>query len=292
MKFRLALVQMLVEGGRKQANVRRAIARIDEAASAGADIVLLPEAMTLGWTHPCSIGEADEVPGGCAYDELAEAARRNGIYVCSGLIERAGETIYNTAVLLDPEGELILHHRKINELDIAHGLYALGDRMAVAPTRFGTIGVMICADAFANDLVLSRSLCHMGADVILSPCSWAVDADHDNVREPYGGLWRDSYRPVAEEFSVWIAGASNVGPIAAGPWKGKKCIGCSLVIDAEGKVAGEGPYGVDAETILYVDVDPVERPARGDGWAERVRESVEAESVEASASVNIHGRKQ
>jgi len=44
---------------------------------------------------------------------------------------------------------------------------------------------MICADAFAKDHVLSRSLGYMGADIIISPCAWAVPADHDNLKTPY-----------------------------------------------------------------------------------------------------------
>ena len=45
----------------------------------------------------------------------------------------------------------------------------------------------------------------MGADVILSPSSWAVRPDHNNDINPYGKEWLDAYMPVASEFSVWIA---------------------------------------------------------------------------------------
>ena len=94
----------------------------------------------------------------------------------------------------------------------------------------------------------------MNADIILSPCSWAVPADHDNNTEPYGEEWREAYIPVAKDFSLWIAGASNVGWMTAGPWKGHKAIGCSLVIDNKGNVAANGPYGIDKDIIFYVDI--------------------------------------
>jgi predicted amidohydrolase len=113
---------------------------------------------------------------------------------------------------------------------------------------------MICADAFAPGHVISRTLGLMGAKLILSPCAWAVPADHDNVREPYGQLWGDSYGPVCREFKLWIAGASNVGQIASGPWAGRKCIGCSLLVGPDGQQLLMGPYGENAETILYADV--------------------------------------
>ena len=267
MSFKIALIQMTVEGGRKQANLRRAEDLIARAAADGADLALLPEAMDLGWTDPTSRTQAEPVPAGWPCRRLAAAAAEGGIFVCAGLTEADGDRVFNAAVLIDRQGKMLCKHRKLNELAIGHAFYDQGDRLNVAQTELGTLGLMICSDAFAPDLVLSRSLCYMGADVILSPSAWAVDADHDNAAEPYGQLWRDVYQPVARQFSVWIAAASNVGPITAGPWAGRKCIGCSLVVGPTGREVLRGPYGADAETILTVDVQPTPRPARGCGWA-------------------------
>ena len=264
--FNLALAQMLVEGGRKEANLRRALERINEAAGHGAQVVALPEALTLGWTHPSASSDADEIPDGFSCAKLRDAARRNNVYVCAGLIERAGQTIFNAAVLIDPQGEVILHHRKLTELEIGHEFYAQGDRLGVAHAPLGTFGVMICADAFARGQTVGRALGLMGADIILSPCAWAVPADHDNTKEPYGRLWLDSYCPVASGFRLWIIGVSSVGWLTGGPWKGRKCIGCSLVIGPDGRQILIGPYGHAADTILYVDIELEPRPARGDGW--------------------------
>jgi predicted amidohydrolase len=259
--FKLAMVQMLVEGGQKAANLRRAVQRIHEAAEGGANVVLLPEALTLGWTHASAGTQSEAIPAGESCQRLAQAAGESSVFVCAGLIERSGDRVFNAAVLIDPSGTVILHHRKLNELDIASGLYALGDRLGVAETPLGRIGLMICSDAFASGHVISRALGVMGARLILSPCAWAVPADHDNVREPYGQLWRDSYGPVAREFKIWIAGASNVGPIDSGPWAGRKCIGCSLLVGPDGQPALMGPYGENAEAILYADVT-LEAPRR------------------------------
>lgn len=252
---------MLVEGGAKESNLARAEAHLARARAAGAAVALLPEALDLGWTHGSARTDADPIPAGESCDRLCRAARANSLYVCAGLVERAGPDLYNSAVLIDPEGRVLLHHRKLNELDITQGLYRRGDRLGVAHTPFGTFGVMICADAFVPGQVVSRTLALMGADAILSPCAWAVPADHDNLREPYGQLWRDNYGPVARDFSLWIAGCSNVGPIRDGPWQGRNCIGNSLVIAPGGKAALVGPYGVDAETMLICDV---RRPPRGE----------------------------
>lgn len=264
--FRLAMVQMRVEGGLKEKNLQRAEERIAEAVRQGAQVVLLPKALTLGWTHPSSRADAEPIPGGEPFQRLSECARRHGVYVCAGLVEASQARVFNAAVLLGPSGELLLHHRKINELEIGHACYDLGDRLQVVSTPLAVFGVMICADAFARGQVLSRALGLMGAEVILSPCAWAVPKDHDNAREPYGKLWLDNYGPVARDFQLWIAGASNVGELTAGPWAGHRCIGCSLLVGPDGKQQLMGPYGADADTILYAEILPSNRPAQGDGW--------------------------
>jgi predicted amidohydrolase len=250
--MRLTIGQMLVEPGNKAANLARAERCVLE--SRDTDVVLLPEALTLGWTHPSALTEADAIPDGPSCQRLRAAARKRGVFVCAGLVERDSDKIFNAAVLIDPSGRVLIHHRKIYELDIAHSLYSRGDRLSVVETPFGRIGVMICADGFSPGQSISRSLALMGARYILSPCAWAVPAEHDNDREPYGKLWVDNYGVVTKAFEVTIAGASNVGPITAGPWQCRKCIGNSLVIGPGGQELGRGPYGENAETMVRVEI--------------------------------------
>lgn len=263
--FKLALAQMPVVGGQMVRNLSCAADFITRAAKEGADVVLLPEALDCGWCHSSASQCAGSIPDGEACQRLCEAAKTHGIHVCAGLVERDGGKLFNSAVLISAEGEVLLHHRKINELAMAHDLYACGDRLGVVDTPCGTIGLMICADGFAADLAVSRALGLMGAQIILSPCAWAVPPDHNNTEEPYGQLWLDSYGPVAKEFGLWIAGASNVGPITEGEWSGHPCIGCSLVVGPDGKPVLRGPYGVDAAELLLLDIELHASPFRGDG---------------------------
>ena len=253
-KYKLALLQMCVEGGNPQKNLAEAGKLIAQAAESGANVVLLPEMMDLGWTHPSVLTQAQSISDGETSRLLSRLARQYGLYICAGLSEIESGIIYNAAVLIDPAGEIILKHRKINELDIGRPFYSPGDRLNVCRTPLGTFGLMICADAAAGGQVLSRSLALMGADIILSPCAWAVPASHDNEAEPYGQEWLSAYQPVARDFSVWIAGCSYVGRLDAGPWQGWNAIGCSLVVDPRGEVAIKGSYGETASEILYVDI--------------------------------------
>ena len=265
-KFKLALVQMTVVGGDRNANLAHAREMIEEAASQNADVLLLPEAMDLGWTDPSALTEAQSIPDGQTSQLLISLAKKHEVFICSGLVEKAGEKVYNSAILINPKGEIILTHRKINELDIGHRYYALVEKLNVCETPFGTIGLLICADANTENHVLTRSLAYMGADVILSPSIWAVPPDHDNVKEPYGSTWENAYMPVAKDFAIWIASSSNVGKMTAGPWKDWNGIGCSMVVNHKGELVTKGPYGAKADTIIYIDIEPVSRTAQGTDW--------------------------
>ena len=264
--YKLGMIQMTVEAGNLRSNLNRASNRIEEAAKSGADIVLLPEVMDLGWCDPSSNQLSKEIPEGSTFKFLANIAETNKIHICAGITEREGDKVFNSAVLIDPNGKLKLKHRKLNELDIAHHLYDQGDRLNVVDTELGRIGLLICADANSLDYSLSKSLGYMGADLILSPCAWAVPPDHDNVLDPYGELWKNAYGPISSKFKLWFIGVSNVGKIEEGDWKGWNCIGSSLAFDPLGNEILQGPYGIEADTILYIDIALEDRPARGTSW--------------------------
>jgi predicted amidohydrolase len=251
--FLLGMGQMLVECGRPASNLERARGMIRRAAREGCRLVVLPECLDWGWTYPGAREGAQPLPGAHS-DSLAAEARVSRVYVAAGLVERAGDRLYNAAVLLSPEGEILLKHRKINELDIARDLYSTGASLAAVETPLGMLGVTICADNFPDSLELAASLARMGCRLLLSPCAWAVDADHDNTRNPYGALWLGSYTTLAARHDVTVVGVSNVGWLTGGPWQGRQCIGCSLAVGPEGRVLARGPYGVDAEDLIVVSV--------------------------------------
>lgn len=264
--MKLAMAQMLVEGGNKKDNLERASQRITAAAKNGADLILLPEILDLGWTHSSAKTEAEPIPGGSIYESLALAARKNNIYVCAGITEKEKDKVYNSAVLINRKGELLLKHRKVHELDIAHDVYSQGTGINTCETEFGTIGLLICADASAKDYVLTRAMGYLGADMILLPSSWAVPPDFDNAKTPYGDSWRKAFGSVCNEFNLTIASVSNVGEISDGPWKDWQCIGNSLFYGNEAEVINTLPHGEKADTIVYQKVVLVERPARGTSW--------------------------
>ncbi len=251
--LKLAMGQILVEGGKLPENLDRATQAIGLAARRDCQVVVLPECLDLGWTHPSARQLAAEIPGP-ASDVLGRAAAAAGIHVVAGLTERAGNRLYNAAVLIDADGQVRLKHRKINLLDIEQAVYSIGDRLQVVETAFGVVGVNICADNFPDSLALGHALARMGAQMILSPSAWAVPAEHDPAAEPYGALWEGAYTRLATLYEIPIVGVSNVGPISGGPWAGRKCIGCSLAVGPGGEILAKGPYGIAAEELVVVEI--------------------------------------
>jgi len=125
LSVRVGMCQLLVEGGEPERNMKRAREMVAKAADGRCQLVLLPETLDLGWTHPSALHEAAPIPGPRS-DELAELARTHGIYICAGLTELDGSAVYNTAVLIDEHGDIILKYRKINELTVGHVYYSIG----------------------------------------------------------------------------------------------------------------------------------------------------------------------
>jgi predicted amidohydrolase len=251
---RVGMAQILVRTGAVDENLSRAEAAVARARALDCDVVVLPECLDLGWTNPAARKLATPIPGPFS-DRLAAAARRHAIHLVAGLHERDGERLFNSSVLFDDTGQLLHKHHKINELDIAWDLYTRGDSLALAHTRFGRIAISICADNSPASVSLGHAAGHLGARMILSPCAWAVPADYDPAREPYGwNVWDDSYPVIARRHRMPVIGVSNVGPIEAGPWQGRSCIGSSLAVSGHGTVLVRGPYGANAEALLTVDL--------------------------------------
>lgn len=246
----VGLAQMRVVSGAVELNLQRAEHFIAQAAQAGCELVVLPECLDVGWCDGRARTLARPVPGPHAR-RLAEAARRHRVFVAAGLVERAGKQLFNAAVLIDEQGHTVLHHRKINEIDAAAGLYATGDRLGVANTRLGCIGLSICADNLpalqGDSLHIGHTLAAMGAQILVAPSAWAVPPEHDNTATPYGAVWRDAFRQLAQAHGLPVVGVSSVGCVEDGPWAGWPVIGASLAMGGDGRVAVQAAYGADAE---------------------------------------------
>jgi predicted amidohydrolase len=145
------------------------IREIDAIATEKPDIVCLGEEMINAGRSLDYLGAAEPIPGPST-ERLGEAARRNGMYLVAGLIERDGHAAYNTCVLIDRHGKVAGKYHKVYlpREEIEGGLTPGSDN-PVFDTDFGRIGMMVCWDA--EYIEPARALGYRGAEVILVPAA-------------------------------------------------------------------------------------------------------------------------
>src|SRR6187402_125310 len=147
--MRIGMAQLLVEGGEPDRNLERAAKLVRQAKAEQCDLVLLPEALDLAWTHPSALTEAEPIPGRFS-DFFCRLAAELGIWLCLGLTEKRNNKIYNAALLINDKGEIRHVYHKINLLEVEFPFYEPGRALTVVETPFGNIGINICADNYLH----------------------------------------------------------------------------------------------------------------------------------------------
>lgn len=268
---KIGMIQMSVVYHDPQQNLQRAEALVSHAVAIGAQICILPECMDLGWATPEAAALAGPIPGTISA-ALCAIARAHSVWLLSGITEKEECRIFNAAILISPDGTIHAKHRKINILTDVEYMYSVGDRLTVTNTPLGKIGISICADNLSPSLCLGHSLARMGAQMILSPCAWAVTADRDPAKEPYGQEWHVPYRSLSHSYHIPIVGVSNVGSMPVGKWAGWQAIGNSIAYDSDGTCAAVLPYGPNAECIRVIEIAIQQPQAFGTELAQKIYE--------------------
>jgi len=272
-KIKVGMLQIQVDFSDASGNLARAAAAVKKAAEAGAEICVLPEAMDLGWANPEAAELATPIPGPISV-LLSAMAVKNHVWLVSGMTEKDGDDVYNTALLISPQGVVMAKHRKINIVTGVEDVYTPGDRLQTVKTPLGRIGIDICADNFVTSLPLGHALARMGAEIILSPCAWAVTPERDPAADPYGAEWHEPYSLLSGLYHIPVIGVSNVGQVTAGTWKGWKAIGNSIAYDSDGTLKTVLPYGEDAACVRVIEVELKDPQYTGTALSEAVSKAI------------------
>jgi len=166
-KVRLATVHYVPSGKSPRANCEEYAPLIAEAAKQKADLVVLGETVPYVRVGKKPHETAEAVPGPST-EYFGELAKKNKLHVVVSLYERDGPAVYNTAVLLDPEGELLGKYRKVclPHSEVESGVTP-GNDYPVFDTKFGKVAMMVCYDGFFPEV--ARELTNRGAEVIAWP---------------------------------------------------------------------------------------------------------------------------
>jgi beta-ureidopropionase len=264
MQAKVALIQMNFSDDAPH-NVGRASARIAEAASAGAEIVCLPELATS--IYFCTEIEREhyklaESVKGPSVSAIAEAARAAGVYVVFPFYERddEDEQLYNTAAFIDRRGQVTGRYRKNiipltkfpGEIGIEKYYFRPGNLgYPVFETDLGVrVGITICFERHFPES--GRSLALNGADLIFVPTATPAGKD----------MWDVELRSIAIANLLWVAGVNRVQRDVNG--SEMDFYGKSLVAGPSGAVVAAASEA--EEEILYAVIDTEQSQQLREEW--------------------------
>jgi predicted amidohydrolase len=229
---RIACHQLAPVVGDLEGNRARALAAVDAAAAAGAQVVVLPELVSAGYVFR-DAGEARslaEPASGPTLTGWAERAQAHGLVIVGGFAEDGGDgLLYNSAALVDPSGVRGVY-RKVHLWDRESLVFTPGEAPPlVLDTPHGRIGLMVCYDLEFPEWVRSAAL--QGTELLCVPTNWPREFRPDGERpmEVMRAMVAASTNRIAvaacdrcgEERGVdWVAGTAIVGPdgwLLAGP---------------------------------------------------------------------------
>lgn len=248
---KIALCQIFTLDGDRPGNFVRIENALKEAVEQGAEIVCFPEMAILGWVKPEAHEQSFPIPGEDS-DRLCALAKKYGVFLCIGLGEKDGEDLYNTVILLDDQGQILLKHHKMNTLDeLMEKPYTRGKTVGAVDTKHGRIGLLICADTFVGEHL--DAMAAKKPDLLLVPYGWA--APNENWPE-HGKNLASVVANAAKVTGAHTIGTDCVGTITHGPWRGQTYGGQSVAANNKGEV-----LGVAADRDREVMIVEVEVPA-------------------------------
>ena len=228
--FRVSLIQL---DSSKAGNYSAMLEAALTAKIAGAELIVFPESSVFGWLNPKVFTDAEPIPGATS-DKFSSIAKQAGIWIAVGLAEK-GPTIknhysyaYDSGILVNPNGDIVIHHRKnsviknafkpedcppfLNEKGCS---YSAGSTVSVVDTPFGKTTLLVCADAYTYDVTTLDKVKLLKPDLVIVP--WGIAA--------------------AKQEECGKQGFNATGYAA----QTAKYLGTSYVIGANAR--GERPYG-------------------------------------------------
>jgi len=258
------------------ATVAKAETLMAEAAARGAQVLVFPEAFIGGYPKGADfhifIGartpegrqdflkyyEAAVALDGPEIAQLAQAAGAHKLYVCVGIIERDGGTLYCTAVYLGPEGTVLGHHRKLMPTALERLVWGYGDgsTLKAVDTPFGRLGAVICWENYMSALRMA-----MYQQRVALYCAPTAD-DRDT--------WISTMQHVAMEGRCFVLSSCQHLRRAQLPMDALHnrlpeapdtllMRGGSCIISPMGKVLAGPVYGEDVLLTAEIDLDDIPR---------------------------------
>ncbi len=237
--MKVSSIQLGITDRAKDDNVRHALDILDTVSDC--DLILLPEIWPCGYfSFERYQAESESVDGPTVATFAQKAVERKCHILMGSFVENDRGNIYNTALLLDPEGNPIVRYRKIHLFGYQSAereILTPGRDVVVAETPWGLSGVSTCYDLRFPELF--RLMSDRRAMFFLIPSAWPM-ARLD--------AWRLFNRARAHENLAYLISCNCAGTNA-----GTQYAGHSMIVDPTGQVVAEGG---EEEEVVTAAIDP------------------------------------
>ncbi len=246
----VALVQMTPVLGDLEENLRRMSDFVERICKEQpVDLIVFPELTTTGYEAGPRFTELAEYVPGHTTNYLSKRAGDYHVHIAFGLVlkERVESILYNAAVVLGPEGELVGSYRKVHLRGEERLAFRNGYRFQVFDVEFrngpGRLGLLIGWDlAFPE---AARSLTLEGAEVIAVSANWQTDEE---------AQWRAYNVARACENGIFMAAANRVGEEPSYTFSGD-----SMLVGPNAELYTNLEEPVEGYAVATIDLDDVRR---------------------------------
>lgn len=245
-----SLVQCAAAHLDPEANARTTAAAIREQAAQGARLVVLPELVSTSYDPSAEaladLAESVDDPGPCL-GAWSAAAAETGSVVVAGFAERAGDALFNSAVVIDADGSIVDVYRKLHLFGGERRVFAAGDHgLPIVEVLGLRLGVAVCYDLRFPETL--RILAVRGCEAVAVPTAWV--RGFDRGVDPTGRIGQvDGAIVQANLNQLYLVIADQVGET-----RGTSFLGRSLIVDPYGTPL-VGPLSPDAEETAMAVID-------------------------------------
>lgn len=261
----VAVVQMDTKLAEPEANLAKMSEFVRKISSQQkVDVIVFPELTLTGNECGAQFTQLVQRVPGPAVNVMAQRANDMGLHIAFGLPskERVESILFNSAVMVGPEGDLVAHYRKLHLRGEEQMLFRPGFRLEPVETPVGILGLQIGWDVMFPEG--ARSLCLDGAELILVCAAW----DRERAAE-----WRTFLSARAAENACYVCAANRIGEEPASTFAGE-----SMIVGPRGQVIADLDETTEGYVIAKLNLDETRR-AREESQVFQTRQPMSYRSV-------------
>ncbi len=249
----IAVVQMYPQLGKPEENLIAMGKFVDQICTEQkTDLIIFPELAITGYELGLRFTDVAERVPGHAVNLIAQRAANYSTHILFGLVakEKVESVIYNSAVLVGPDGEMLGEYRKLHLPGEERLAFRAGYRLPTFEATFGLVGVLLGWDlAFPE---AARSLTLDGADLLCVCASWGHSPAQD--RDTFMAEWETYVHARALENAVYVAAANRIGEEYSYHF-----FGDSRIVGPRGEIYASIDEEIEGYAVATVDLDAVRK---------------------------------